>query len=264
MREFYSINVQEDSVFDQTFQLHYQPQISLVTKAVNGVEVLLRKRGNGEKLISPSEFIPELERSGEMIEVGKWVIERSFQQLKTWQSKGKTVAMSVNISAVQLGEQHFADFVKNVLEACRLNPELIEFELTESFPFSDRALYTTLLEIKRMGIRVALDDFGTGFSSLSYLENLPIDTLKIDKCFVDKISGSPVKVPVLDAIITMASELNMEIIAEGIEREDQLAYLRNRSCRLGQGFYFYRPMPAEDIEKILDRNLKNIGNGANL
>jgi diguanylate cyclase (GGDEF)-like protein/PAS domain S-box-containing protein len=239
----------------QEFELHYQPKIDLATGAIAGAEALLRwtqpSRGN----IPPVEFIPIAEESGLIVSIGAWVLREACRQAKAWTEAGlpiKTIA--VNVSAVEFREDSFLDGVFRVLAETGLDPRALELELTESvlmkYPESTAPILQTLRE---SGVRVTIDDFGTGYSSLSYLRKFPVDTLKIDQSFVRQIDGSGGDTHIVGAVIAMARNLKLKVVAEGVETAEELAFLRAHDCDEAQGYYFSRPVPAAGFAAILER-----------
>jgi diguanylate cyclase (GGDEF)-like protein len=239
--------------------LSYQPIVDTANGRLTAVEALLRWTHPSRGPISPTIFIPFAEHSGEIIEIGQWVLERACHDRQHWQSQGAgEIAMSVNVSAYQFMFAGFARSVLSVLDATATEPRLLTLEVTESLFVHDhdRALIV-LDELKATGVKLALDDFGTGYSTLSYLRALPIDTIKIDQSFITNLDGKPADHTILVAIIQLAHGLGMTVVSEGVETADQheqLAMLGSDCC---QGFYFARPMPAASIDSLIhaeDRN----------
>jgi diguanylate cyclase (GGDEF)-like protein len=230
------------------FVVYYQPQIEFFTGRVSGAEALVRWRPEGLGLVSPAAFIPILEETGLIVEVGRWVLCESCRQGKEWlDSAGPRLRIGVNVSAVQLLHPDFVQHVKEALAESGYPPELLELELTESLFVGDFAPAVRILtELQTMGISLALDDFGTGQSSLSYLHRLPFHRLKIDQSFIRCIKDNDGCPPIVSNIIQMAGSLGMSAIAEGVETVHQADILRLQGCDEGQGFYFSRPRPANE------------------
>jgi diguanylate cyclase (GGDEF)-like protein/PAS domain S-box-containing protein len=230
------------------FFLVYQPQFRISDEKLVGVEVLLRWKNEKLGLVPPSEFIPVLEKNGLIVPVGNWVLTKAMEQLRNWLDQGLEMKVAINISLKQLGNNLFINSVKDTMQQNNIKPELVELELTESL-FSEIDKVKPVLEaLKTLGINLAIDDFGTGYSSLSYLDNLPIDNLKIDKSFIDKINIDGESL--VKTIIDMGKNLKMEIVAEGIEKEDQLLFLKENNCQIGQGYFFSKPVQSEEIRRI--------------
>ena len=234
------------------FSLDYQPQIRREQGSIMGVEALLRWTPPGEASVSPNLFVPILEESGMIVAVGEWVLRQACQQAVAWQKLGlPTMRMSINISALQFMRSDLDVTVKQVLEVTGLDPRDLCLELTESMIMVDSARtlekMNTLAEI---GVILSLDDFGTGYSSLEYLGRLPINELKIDISFVRRMLVTRNDAAVVNTIIAMGHGLDMELVAEGVETEEQLAYLAERKCSIIQGYYFSRPLPPDEFESF--------------
>jgi EAL domain-containing protein (putative c-di-GMP-specific phosphodiesterase class I) len=198
------------------------------------------------------DFIPLAEETGLIIPIGEWVLRTACKQNKLWQEAGyPPIRVAVNITTQQLNQYNLIDFVKEVLEETKLDPEYLELELTENSIVSNTTAVSTINSLKDLGIHIALDDFGTGYSGLSYLKNLHLDRLKIDRSFVKNIQINRGDEVIIQAIITMARSLNLEILAEGVETEEQMDFLKNLNCSEIQGFYFNKPLSSSDLEKIL-------------
>jgi len=255
------------------FILHYQPKVNLATGRIMGVEALLRWQRPGLRLVPPLDFIPILEETGLIIPVGNWVIQTACRQVALWQRTGVgSICIAVNLSSRQLShetintqtqratEQYAIDpqlleFEVETVRAVRdnnIDPALLEFELTESLLMSHAQKSVAILQrLKKLGIGLSMDDFGTGFSSLAYLKRFPIDTLKIDRAFVRDVTVNSDDDAITLAIIAMAHNLKLKVIAEGVETVEQLRFLRAHECDEAQGFYFSRPLPAMQISKLL-------------
>ena len=235
------------------FSLVYQPQIDLISGEIVALEALVRWVSKQSGTIMPSEFIPLAEETGLINEIGLWVLREACLQAKKWLDAGlPRRRMAVNLSARQLADKGFVASLADVLDETKLDPSLLELEITESQVMQQReGSVSRLNEIADMGIQLAIDDFGTGYSSLSYLKRLPISKLKIDQSFVRDITVDPNDTAIVVAIISMAKSLDLDVIAEGIETAGQLALLRAKGCRVGQGFYFSVPMSANDLAPLL-------------
>lgn len=227
--------------------LDFQPQLDLESGAMIGVEALVRWRHPEKGMIPPLEFISVAEECGLIVPLGEWVVRTALAQLRAWLDRGLApVPVSVNISALHFQQQGFPRFLSRQLAEHRIEPGLLELELTESVLMHNvDEVLETLNEIKSFGVRLAIDDFGTGFSSLSYLRRFPIDRLKIDQSFVRDIETSPVNESIAGAIVALANSLSLEIVAEGIERDAEAEVLRRLKCPQGQGYLFSRPLDAE-------------------
>lgn len=251
-------NVQLDSklkeaVTNGCFTLQYQPQFYTGNKKLRGVEALIRWRDADKRMISPGVFIPVAEKNGTIIPIGNWVLEESIRQYAIWKEKfNYPLIMSINVSAIQYMKEDFVDHLISIVEKYKVNPKNIELEVTESVLIEDfDSVVGKLRELRHYGIRVSLDDFGTGFSSLSYLKKLPIDTLKIDKSFIDTVlTDSPTRV-ITESIVKMVKTLGFEAVAEGVEQEQQYEYLHAIGCDIIQGYYLGKPQSVEEIEKLL-------------
>lgn len=240
--------LQEDSLV-----LYFQPKYNLVNKEVVGAEILLRWDNSILGSLNPSEFIPVAERCGLIADLGKWVLSKACHQILDWgkQYNGITLSFSINISPVQLVHHQFLKITKKLLSDLNYSEHNLEFEITETVLMAEgNQVPEVLNNISAMGIKISLDDFGMGYSSLNRLKKLPIDVLKIDKSFVSDIHNDQDKVAIVDIIITLASELDMDIIAEGIETQAQLDYLVSKKCHFGQGFLLSEPIPAEQFAEI--------------
>lgn len=235
------------------FLLHYQPQISLETGTVVGMEALLRWQCPERGLVSPAKFIPLAEETGLILPIGEWVLRTACAQTRAWHLAGfHNLRVAVNVSARQLREQSLIESVSRILSESGLEPRFLDVELTESLLIQHTdATHATLRDLHSMGISISIDDFGTGYSSLSYLKHLAIDVLKIDQSFVRDISTDQNDAAIVRAITTMARSLGMRTIAEGVETAEQLDYLRRHGCDEMQGYHFSKPLPAEEFTELL-------------
>jgi len=230
------------------FALHYQPLIDLTTTRVSGAEALLRWPQNEHRLMSPAEFIPIAEDTGLIIPLGEWVLLEACSQAQAWQARHPGLRIAVNLSARQFRQKDLIGMIERVLAETGLAPTLLELELTESMLMHHAEETVGILtRLDEMGVRLAIDDFGTGYSSLSYLKRFPIHSLKVDRSFVRDISTDPDDAAIVTAIVAMARSLNLDVTAEGVETEEQATFLRSLACHQAQGYYFGRPMPAQEF-----------------
>jgi diguanylate cyclase (GGDEF)-like protein/PAS domain S-box-containing protein len=238
----------------QEFLLHYQPKISLRTGAITGAEALIRWRHPTRGLVSPAEFIPVAEECGLIGPIGDWVLHEASTQARAWVHAGLPVAtMAVNVSAMQLRDGNFLEGVFAVLKDTGLDGRSLDLELTESVLMNHAESTASILRaLREAGIRVTIDDFGTGYSSLSYLRRFPIDAIKIDRSFVSQIAGAGDDAAIVTAVIEMARSLKLRVIAEGVETQEQLVFLRTHRCDEAQGYYFSRPVLPEKFAELLE------------
>jgi diguanylate cyclase len=236
---------------NEEFQLYYQPQVSSEDESVIGFEALIRWQRNDGTFISPGEFIPIAEEIGFIIPIGDWVMENAMEQLSQWKKKTKQhLRIAINVSVRQLKDNSFIIRLKEIMEKNHVAPEELEIEITETLDLEeDIIVKETLLKISSMGISIAVDDFGTGYSSLYYLKQLPVDRVKIAKPLVDLIDQDNYDYAIVKAVITVAKAIGVSVIAEGVERKEQLECLRKLQCDEIQGYYFAKPMSAEEIYK---------------
>jgi len=244
----------------EEFVLHYQPKISLVTKRITGVEALIRWADPEAGLVAPGLFIPVLEETGLILEVGKWVMKQALADLDRWCAAGaEPVRIAVNVSAIQLRQKSFVDDVRNVVAARKDLAASLEMEITESLIMEDiEQNVAKLAAIRELGATVAVDDFGTGYSSLSYIARLPISALKIDQSFVESMTDSPDSMSIVQTIISLAHSLKLNVIAEGVETAEQQKLLGLLRCDEAQGFLFGRPISADPTLELLQKRSKGI------
>ncbi len=244
------------AVNQKDFVLHYQPQINLESGEIIAVEALVRWKTEDSGTVMPGDFIPLAEETGLINEIGEWVLREGCRQAKEWQTMGLPPRrMAINLSARQFSDRGFLDMVTRVLSDTGLDPVCLELEITESQVMRQtEGMIMLLNKLSEMGVQLAIDDFGTGYSSLSYLKRLPIQKLKIDQSFVRDITVDPNDTAIVVAIINMAKSLDLDTIAEGVETAGQLALLRSKGCRVGQGFYFSAPVRAEVLYPLLKQN----------
>jgi diguanylate cyclase (GGDEF)-like protein/PAS domain S-box-containing protein len=235
------------------FVLHYQPKIDLDTGAVTGAEALVRWVHPERGLMLPKDFVPIAEECGLIVPIGQWVLREACRQAQAWIDQGRRpMAVAVNISAVEFRDPRFLQNLRSVLDDSRLDARYLEIELTESSLIQHAdSTAETLRALKDIGVRVAIDDFGTGYSNLSYLRQFPIDVLKIDQSFVHEIGAVPVGTSIVCAVISMGKSLGHRVIAEGVETEEQRAFLQAQRCAEGQGYYFSPPLVAEQFVGLL-------------
>jgi len=241
-----------EAIKNTEFIMYYQPQIDIKTKTVVGLEALVRWIDSDGSVISPIKFIPIAEQTGLIIEIGQLILKNVFLQAVKWDLEGINFnKIAVNISSKQLKDPEFISNVKNLLDQTKCNPSWIEFEITESFFIDDINEAINLLgDIRNMGIEISLDDFGTGFSSLSYLKKLPINKLKIDKSFIDDIFIDEDDKIITQSIISLAQNMKLKVIAEGVETKDQEAFLEENNCKLIQGYLYSKPLHVDEISKF--------------
>ncbi len=235
------------------FVLHYQPQVSLLSGRIIGMEALIRWQHPERGLVPPGEFIPLLEETGLIVPVGEWVLRSACAQNSAWQAAGlPPLRMAVNLSARQFRQSALAALVNQALQDAGLAPEQLELEVTESIMIQDlQTTITTLHQLHALGIQISIDDFGTGYSSLSYLKRLPISKIKIDRSFICDICTDPDDEAIANAVISLGHSLKMQVIAEGVETLEQLEQLRAQGCDEIQGYYFSRPLPAEAFAELV-------------
>jgi diguanylate cyclase (GGDEF)-like protein len=238
---------------NREFVVYFQPKIDLNNSRVAGMEALVRWRDPERGLVSPSEFIPVAEESGLIEQIGQWVLEETCMHNRRWQVEGlPPVRASVNVSARQFHNRNFVALVEDVLARTGLDPRWLELEITESMLMGDiEAIIQRMEDIRRIGVSLSIDDFGTGYSSLAYLSRFPITTLKIDRAFIADVQTNPHTAEIARAIIGLSRGLDLEVVAEGAEVIEQIDFLRAHGCELVQGFYYSRPLPAEEFALML-------------
>jgi diguanylate cyclase (GGDEF)-like protein/PAS domain S-box-containing protein len=229
-------------------ELYYQPKVNLKTGKIVGVEALLRWFHPLFGSVPPATFIPIAEETGLIIPIGEWVLRAACQQNKEWHQKGFETVVSVNLSSRQFSLSNLETTIEKILLETELDPKYLEIEITESMTADIDRTITTLRKLKRLGVSISIDDFGIGFSSLNYLRQFPIDTLKIDQSFVKQIHHNPNDETIVKTIISMAHNLNLNVVGEGIETQEQLIFLQQYLCDEGQGYFFTRPLPAVKLE----------------
>jgi EAL domain-containing protein (putative c-di-GMP-specific phosphodiesterase class I) len=237
------------------FVVYYQPQMDISTGRMVGTEALVRWQHPERGLVSPMEFISVAEEIGLIVPLGAWVLQTACVQNAAWQQAGRApILVAVNLSARQFQERDLLGTVRQVLEESGMEPQYLQLEITEGVAMQDaESTALTLRALREMGVKIAIDDFGTGHSSLNYLKRFSIDALKIDRSFVCDLTVDPEDAAITAAIIAMAKSLRLKVIAEGVETEEQLAFLKEHGCDEAQGFLFSKPVPAPALEKMLAR-----------
>ena len=234
------------------FELVYQPKLNLRSNRISGVEALLRWRSPEKGLVSPVEFIPLLEETGLIVPVGAWVLQTACKQAAAWAHDGLDLTMAVNLSPRQFHDDDLTDVIQDALDHSGLPATLLELEVTESLLMEDSTRsQTALAGIKQMGIHISVDDFGTGYSSLAYLKRFPLDTLKIDRAFVKEVGIDQDDTAIVRAVIALARSLRLTVVAEGVETQDQLEFLRDTLCEQAQGYLISRPLDGPAFETWL-------------
>ncbi|OES46320.1 bifunctional diguanylate cyclase/phosphodiesterase [Domibacillus iocasae] len=243
-------NAMRHAIERNEFSLFYQPKVNTDTGAITGNEALIRWNHPSLGMISPAEFIPLAEETGLIVSIGEWVLRTACKQTREWQKAGfSEIGISVNLSPRQFQQANLIETVSEVLKETGLEPQYVELEITESIAmFNEEYVIAKLNEVKALGVKVAIDDFGTGYSSLSYLKNFPFNTLKIDKSFVQDIEVKSGDIKIINTIIAMAHNLKVNVIAEGVETEEQLQFLKRQKCNEIQGYLFSKPLSVEQFE----------------
>jgi len=238
------------------FHLHYQPIVNTQTGNIEAVEALIRWPDDERTMISPDRFIPVAEENGLIVPIGTWVLDQACRQVAEWRSSGlPAVRLAVNASTRQFREPDFVPMVAQTLERHGLTPGDLELEITERLLMQDQPeIMTKLTALSDMGVTLSVDDFGTGYSSLSYLKRFPVASLKVDRSFVRDVNTDPEDAALIAAIVAMADGLGLATVAEGVESFDQLQFLRQHACKSAQGFYISRPLPPEDVVRLLSKS----------
>jgi EAL domain-containing protein (putative c-di-GMP-specific phosphodiesterase class I) len=243
------------AVDEGEFVLHYQPIVSLDGGESIALEALIRWVHPERGLLLPKEFIALAEETGLIIPIGRWVLGEACKRVRAWQQEhalAGRLRVSVNISARHFQHEGLVEDVSKALRASRLDPSCLVLEITESLLVHDaESVIARMHDLKNLGLKFAVDDFGTGYSSLSYLRRFPIDVLKVDKSFVDDVGESDKALALTRAIVQLGKSLNLDTVAEGIEKSEQVEGLRALGCRYGQGFLFARPVAPEDMDRLL-------------
>lgn len=245
----------DEALKNRSFVMYYQPQYDAASKKLRGAEALIRWIDKNGHIVSPETFIPIAEHNGSILLIGDWIIEECLSNFSKWSSKHdmNDFLLSINVSSLQFKNKNFVRYLISIINKYNVKPENIELEITESV-FIDNMdiIIKKMNELREFGIRFSMDDFGTGFSSLSYLRELPIDTLKIDKSFIDDIVNDASTRTIAESIIDLSKKLGFDTIAEGVEEEIQYSLLKNMGCENIQGYYFGKPMTFDDIDRLLD------------
>jgi diguanylate cyclase (GGDEF)-like protein len=253
IEEFILENDLRRALDNNELMVYYQPQISLISNEVTGAEALVRWMHPKLGMISPVKFIPIAEANGLIVPIGEWVLKTACTQMKQWQKKfTQNLSIAVNLSNRQFQQQDIVAVVARTISQSGIDPHTLELEITESMGMKNpEASLKTLLELKAMGVQIAIDDFGTGYSSISYLKKFPIDTIKIDRSFINDIITDNNDATIVLAMIALAHSLRLTVIAEGVENREQLDYLLNHGCQRIQGFIYSPPVNASGFEKLL-------------
>jgi diguanylate cyclase (GGDEF)-like protein len=242
-----------NALLQEEYVLYYQPKFDLASGRMAGMEALIRWRHPQRGMVSPAEFVPLLEETGMILDVGRWALIRAARDHAGWSAAGRVVPrIAVNVSPVQLRRKDFVEYVSNALDSVERATKRIDIEITESMLMDDVAgSIAKLKAIQAMGLNVAIDDFGTGYSSLSYLARLPINSLKIDRSFIVQMTKSPEQMAIVSTVISLGRALNLKVVAEGVETEEQATLLRLLRCDEVQGYLFGRPMPSGELVELL-------------
>jgi EAL domain-containing protein (putative c-di-GMP-specific phosphodiesterase class I)/FixJ family two-component response regulator len=237
----------------EEFLLHFQPKADIVTGEISGCEALLRWQSPQDGLVSPDRFIPLLEETGMIVPVGLWVLRAACAQVRAWQNaRVRPVPIAINLSARQFQQQDLVAVIAKTLSEHGVAARFLELEITETAAIQNAdASIAALRALKDLGVALAIDDFGTGYSSLSYLKRLPVDTVKIDRAFITDLATNPEDASIAQAIINMAHNLGLKVVAEGVETASQLSFLGSHGCDQMQGYYFSRPLPAASMTELL-------------
>jgi EAL domain-containing protein (putative c-di-GMP-specific phosphodiesterase class I) len=234
----------------EQFVLHYQPKVDLAKGTISGLEALIRWNDPETGLVPPAKFIPLLEETGLILNVGRWAIRNALEELRKWAVQGlQPPRVAVNVSAVQLRQKDFVDMVREAIGEAAGGSHGLDLEITESLIMADvEGNIAKLRAIRDLGVNVFIDDFGTGYSSLSYLAKLPIMALKIDRSFIVAMTSVPDNMNIVSTIVSLAHSMNLKVIAEGVETEEQANLLRLLRCDEAQGYLFGRPVPPDELE----------------
>ena len=241
------------ALLHREFILHYQPKVDVRTGSIDSAEALIRWQHPTRGLIAPMDFIPLAEETGLIIPIGEWVLNEACRQAQSWRASGlRPLRVAVNLSAQQFRQKNLVEVVRSALSAARLEARYLELELTESAVMHDAEQSIEILrQLSALGVRISVDDFGTGYSSLSYLRRLPLDKLKIDRAFIRDVVTNREDAAIVRAIVALAHNLHLKVIAEGVETPDQLAFLRELGCDQYQGFHYSVPVPNNVLVEML-------------
>lgn len=248
------------------FQLHYQPIVSLQTGKITGFEALLRWQHPQRELISPAEFIPVAEETGLIIPIGWWVLWEACRQMRAWHLQfplNSPLTISVNISGKQFSQPDLIKNIEKILRETGLDARSLKLEITESVLMENaKSAAAMLVQLQNLGIRLSIDDFGTGYSSLSYLRRFPINTLKIDRSFINSVDINIEEIEIIRAVVALAGNLGMDVVAEGVETQKQMYQLQALKCDFGQGYYFSKPLDSQTAETLIAAEIPEKGRGA--
>jgi EAL domain-containing protein (putative c-di-GMP-specific phosphodiesterase class I) len=234
------------------FYLVYQPTFDLQDMSPTGMEALIRWRSPSRGIVQPDDFIPLLEETGLIVQVGQWVLREACRQAVAWHAAGYEIGIAVNVSARQLDTDEFVSVVADALQRSGLDPSALTLEITETTLMGNaEEMADQLAQARRLGVRIAIDDFGTGYSSLAYLQRFPVDALKIDRSFISRMTRDPEGETLIRTLIQLGKSLAIETLAEGIEQSCELSLLREERCDSGQGFLFARPLDVDACEPFL-------------
>jgi diguanylate cyclase len=249
-------NKLREAIKRDQFVLHYQPKVDGTSRRVSGLEALIRWQDPETGLVPPGKFIPILEETGMILEVGQWAIRKALEDSRRWRTKdGGAPRIAVNVSPIQLRQRNFVEAVRHSVEEAGVEGSQLDLEITEGLIMRDiEENIQKLTAIREMGLQIAIDDFGTGYSSLAYLAKLPVNALKIDRSFIITMTSNPQSMTIVSTIISLAHSLGLKVIAEGVDAEEQAKYLRLLSCDEMQGYLFSRPVPPDAVEDLLNRN----------
>lgn len=255
------------ALVNNEFFLVYQPQVEIRHEKLIAVEALIRWKHPTKGVLLPLEFIPLAEETGLIIPMGEWAMRAACMQNKAWQNAGYTpIRVAINITAQQFKQYNLVEKIKTILKQTKLDPQYLELELTENVILSNPEIMRVISELKKLGVIIAIDDFGTGYSTLSYLHKIPLDRLKIDSSFIQHIKSDNDDEVIIRAIIELAKNLNLEVLAEGVETQEQLEFLKKNECPDVQGFYFSKPLTSAEVEnyfgnpqKLVKNEIKNKG-----
>jgi diguanylate cyclase (GGDEF)-like protein/PAS domain S-box-containing protein len=235
------------------FELYFQPQLAIKTLRIESMEALIRWHHPQHGIVPPSEFIPAAEISGHIIEIGKWVINAACQQIRSWLDIGLEMPVAINISPVQFRQKDLLEQINAAVSSAKIDPNYLQLEITESMVMEDVVRAQEIMQdLSRLGYRISIDDFGTGYSSLEYLKRFPVDFLKIDRAFIQDVHTDPGDAAIVSAAISMAHSMGLLVVAEGVETEEQLLFLRSLQCDMIQGFLLGVPLPAKDAVALVD------------
>lgn len=243
------------AIENREFLVYYQPQIQLNNNRLVGFEALIRWQKEDGQIIPPNEFIPLAEETGLIVQIGQYVLIEACKELKFWNDKGYyDLTMAVNLSVRQFRDRDFVQMLSDIMEEIGVNPKNLELEITETLALEDLEFtVSTIRKLQELGVKFSLDDFGTGYSSMHYLKKLPINILKIDKSFLDTVAEDESDQRIVQTIITMAQILHLEVVAEGVENEDQAAYLKSANCDKAQGFLYSKPVPRQEAYELIKK-----------